>query len=315
MIVVCGEALVDMVPSKCGAEDGYVPRPGGSPSNVAVGLARLEVPVAFLGKVSSDPFGRLLRRHLETNAVDLRYVVTGTEHTTLAFVARREGEEEEYSFYSENSADRNLRPQELPATFAPEVGGIHFGSISLVLEPGASTLEACMQRERGRLLISLDPNVRPFLIDDAAAYRGRLEGWIATADLIKVSAADLGWLYPGVPPDRVAREWLELGPALVVVTRGSQGSTAHRRGAEVSAAPIPVKVVDTVGAGDSFTSGALGWLHQARRLNRTLLAQLSEAELGDLLAYAGLVSAITCTRAGADPPSAAEVAAFKQSRV
>src|ERR1700738_5264399 len=101
MIVVCGEALVDMVPSKCGPEEGYVPRPGGSPSNVAVGLARLEVPVAFLGKVSSDPFGRLLRRHLETNAVDLRYVVTGTEHTTLAFVARREGEEEEYSFYAE----------------------------------------------------------------------------------------------------------------------------------------------------------------------------------------------------------------------
>jgi fructokinase len=314
MIVVCGEALVDMVPSKCGAEDGYVPRPGGSPSNVAVGLARLEVPVAFLGKVSGDPFGRLLRRHLETNAVDLRYVVTGTEHTTLAFVARREGEEEEYSFYAENSADRNLRPQDLPATFAPGVGGIHFGSISLVLEPGAATLEACMQRERGRLLISLDPNVRPFLIEDAAAYRARLEGWVATADFIKVSAADLGWLYPGVPVDRMAREWLELGPVLVVVTRGSQGSSAHGRRAEASAAPIAVKVVDTVGAGDSFTSGALGWLHRTGRLDRTILAELSEVELGELLGYAGLVSAFTCTRAGADPPSVAELAAFAKSR-
>ena len=314
MIVVCGEALVDMVPSKCGTEDGYVPRPGGSPSNVAVGLARLEVAVAFLGKVSSDPFGRLLRGHLETNAVDLRYVVTGTEHTTLAFVERRPGEEEEYSFYAENSADRNLTPQELPATFAPEVAGIHFGSIALVLEPGAATLEACMRRERGRLLISLDPNVRPFLIGDAAAYRVRLEGWVATADLIKVSAADLGWLYPGVPADRVAREWLELGPALVVVTRGSQGSSAYGRRAEASAAPIPVKVVDTVGAGDSFTSGALGWLHRTGRLDRTPVAELSEVELGELLGYAGLVSAFTCTRAGADPPSQAELAAFARSR-
>jgi fructokinase len=314
MIVVCGEALVDMVPSKCGAEQGYVPRPGGSPSNVAVGLARLEVPVALLSKVSSDPFGRLLRGHLQTNGVDLRYLVTGTEHTTLAFVVRREGQEEEYSFYAENSADRNLRPDEMPAAFAPEVSGIHFGSISLVLQPGAATLEERMRQEQGRLLISLDPNVRPFLIDDAAAYRTRLEGWVGAADFIKVSAADLAWLYPGVPADRVAREWLEMGPALVVVTLGSQGSTAHGRRAGAAAPPVPVKVVDTVGAGDSFTSGALAWLHNTGRPDRALLAELSEAELGELLGYAGLVSAFTCTRAGADPPSQAELAEFARSR-
>ena len=310
MIVVCGEALVDMVPSACGLETGYVPRPGGSPANVAVGLGRLEVPVSFLGRVSGDPFGRLLRRHLSTNAVDLRFLSEGTEHTTLAFVERRPGAEEEYSFYSENSADRNLGPEELPETFGPEVRGLHFGSISLVLEPGATTLEKLMQREQGRLPISLDPNVRPFLIDDPATYRARLERLVATVDLIKVSAADLGWLYPGTSPARVAKDWLEQGPALVLVTLGSKGSLAQGRRASTSVASIPVEVVDTVGAGDAFTGGALAWLHRSGRMDRALLAELAEPELAELLGYANRVSALTCTRAGADPPSLKELAAF-----
>jgi fructokinase len=299
-----------MVPSVCGTEAGHVPRPGGSPANVAIGLARLEVPAAFLGRVSSDPFGRLLRRHLSTNAVDLRYVSEGPEHTTLAFVQRRPGEEEEYSFYSENSADRNLRPEELPETLPPEVRGLHFGSISLVLEPGATTLENLMKREHGRLPISLDPNVRPFVIDDPVTYRARLERLVTTVDLIKVSAADLAWLYPGTSPARVAKDWLEQGPSLVLVTLGSKGSLAQGRRASASVASVPVEVVDTVGAGDAFTGGALAWLHRNGRMDRALLAELSERELADLLGYANRVSALTCTRPGADPPSLRELAAF-----
>src|SRR6266700_832360 len=149
MVVVCGEALVDMLPATCAGGDGYVARPGGSPCNVTVGLARLDVPAAFLGRVSTDPLGGLIRRHLGSNGVDLRYVRDGSELTTLGFVHEPDGGDVQYRFYAENSADRNLTRSDLPATLGPEVAALHFGSISLVLEPVASALEHLMQRERG----------------------------------------------------------------------------------------------------------------------------------------------------------------------
>jgi fructokinase len=129
------------------------------------------------------------------------------------------------------------------------------------------------------------------------------------ADLVKLSAADAGWLYPDTPLATVARRWLELGPALVVITRGPEGSTAYGPGATAVAPPVAVEVVDTVGAGDAFTAGALAWLHRSGRLKRSELAGLSESEMVELLRHANLVAALTCTRMGADPPSLQEVAA------
>jgi fructokinase len=310
MIVVCGEALVDMVPAHCGDEPGYVPRPGGSPCNVAIGLSRLGAPTGFLSRLSTDAFGRLLRDHLERNGVDTRYVTNGGEPTTLAFVHAGRGQDVEYGFYVENSADRNLQPSDLPAALAPRVEALHFGSISLVLEPGATTLEDRMRRERGRRLISLDPNVRPRLIPDRDEYCRRLEGWVEASDLVKASAADLEWLYPDTPPDSIAQRWLETGPAAVLVTRGGEGSSAYGRRSSASARAPVVEVVDTVGAGDAFMSGTLAWLHHKQRLDPTRLAELSSEELAELLRYAGGTSALTCTRAGADPPTASELAAF-----
>jgi fructokinase len=310
MIVVCGEALVDMVPAQCGGEQSYVPRPGGSPYNVSIGLARLGAPTAYLGRLSTDVFGRLLRGHLERNGVDMRYVGSGAEHTTLAFVHAGEGQDVEYEFYLENSVDRNLAPRDLPTALAPKVEALHFGSFSLALEPGASTLEGLMKSEHGKRVITLDPNVRQRIVGDRASYRRRLEGWVAAADLVKASAADLSWLYPEQAPDRVAGTWLESGPALVVVTLGGEGSAAFGRRASASAQAPRVEVADTVGAGDSFMSGAVAWLHHHGRLDAQQLDAMDGAQLEDMLRYANRASAFTCTRAGADPPTESELAAF-----
>jgi fructokinase len=309
MILTCGEALVDMVATPWDESEVYVPRAGGSPSNVAVGLARLEVPAAFLGRISTDPFGRLIRQHLGSNRVDMRYVRDGPEHTALGFVHNSGRAEVEYTFYAEDSADRNLQASDLPETLAAEVQALHFGSFSMAREPTASTLEGFMRREVGARLVSFDPNVRPHLVGDPAAYRARLGRLVAMADLVKLSAADAAWLYPETPLATVARRWLELGPALVVVTCGPEGSTAYGPSATSSAPVASVVVKDTVGAGDAFTAGSLAWLHRSGRLERSELADLSESDLTELLRYANLVAALTCARMGADPPTQQEVAA------
>ncbi len=300
MILVAGEALVDLTPARCGDGTGYLPRPGGSPYNVALGLGRLDVPVGFLGRLSTDTFGRLLREHLQASQVSLTYVLDAEEATTLAFVHLSDDEEPEYAFYTEGTAGRVLMPEHLPVV--PEGAAMHFGSFSLALEPGASTLEGLMRRESRRRLISLDPNVRPGLVADQDAYLQRLEGLVRLADLVKVSRADLAWLYPGQAPEAVASRWLGLGPALVLVTRGKDGATALGVTAHASAATPPVTVVDTVGAGDAFTSAALAWLHRHDALDRRGLETLGAAELEALLAFANSIAADTCTRPGADPP-------------
>jgi fructokinase len=309
MIVICGEALVDLTGSRFDGVEAYVPTPGGGPYNIAIGLGRLGAPVAYLGRISRDFFGDQLRARLLASGVNRRYLRDGPEPTTLAFVHHEPGREPEYAFYAEGTADRKLLPTDLPDGFPAEVAVIHFGSLSLVLEPAASTLEALMAREYGRHLISLDPNVRPNVIGDRLAYRKRLEGWLPSVDLVKVSRADLAWLYPGEPLEPVARRWLSHGPALVVVTLGPDGSTAFTSAGVRQVDGVKVDVVDTVGAGDAFMSGLLARLYELGLLHRSRL-EAPPAELGEVLQYAILVSALTCTRAGAEPPARSEVAAW-----
>jgi fructokinase len=308
MVVVCGEGLIDMVPARCTGGAGYLPRPGGSPLNVAIGLARLDVPVAFLGRLSRDRFGRRLVQHLRDNAVELRHLSDGPEGSILAFVHNEPGQEAQYVFYSENSADRNLLPGDLPDSFDDDVTTIHFGSISLMVEPSASTLEHCMRREHGARLVTLDPNVRAQLIADPDSYRRRLEGWVRLSDLVKVSRADLEWLYPAASVDHVAQLWQGLGAGVVLVTLGVDGAVAFGPGATATQPAFPVHVVDTVGAGDAFTAGALAWLYHASLLERRALQSITAGGMNALLGYANKVSALTCTRSGADPPRIDELA-------
>ncbi|MGB9857586.1 MAG: carbohydrate kinase family protein [Dictyoglomaceae bacterium] len=302
MILICGEALIDFTPVKLGKENGYVPHPGGSPYNVAITLGRLKAYVSFLGKISEDVFGEILVSFLKENNVDLRYLLRGKEPTTLAFVIIGPDNEPHFVFYGDNSADSSLKVEELPSSFPSDVTLIHFGSISLVREPTASTLEKLMEREKGRVLISLDPNVRPILISDKERYIKKLEKWISWTNLVKVSKVDLGWLYPGKSLKEIAENWLSLGPELVVITMGAQGSKAFSKEGFVEVPALKVNVVDTVGAGDSFMGGLLYWFWRSGKLNIRDFKKLSLKDIEDGLKFASKVAGLTCTRAGANPP-------------
>jgi len=309
MILVCGEALIDLVPVPAGDELVYVARAGGSSFNVAMGLGRLGAPVGFLGRISTDRFGRMLRGRLEADGVDCGLVEDGDEPTTLAVVQIEAGSEPAYAFYGEGTADRMFGAGHAPAELPDEVTAIHLGSISMVREPGASAFEAVMRREHGRRVLTLDPNIRASLVGERTAYLERLEGWVSLADVVKVSRADLDWLYPGMEPDAAAAAWLARGPGLVVVTKGHEGVLGMTARDRVEVAGTPVVVSDTVGAGDAFTSGVLARLHATGRLERSSVRDISADALRDCLAFANKAAAITCTRAGAQPPTLAEMEA------
>jgi len=307
-VVVAGDALIDLTPTTTvRGHPAYEPHPGGSCLNIAVGLGRLGVPTAFLARLSSDAFGQMLRTHLAASGVQGGYFVDTDDLTTLAAVHLRDGRAT-YSFHAVGAADRGLLPQHLRPL--PTGAALHLGSIALALEPVASTLEELMRAEAGRRVISLDPNVRPGLIKDREAYLHRFEGWLPLVDIVKLSAEDLSWLYPDRPHDKVVAGWHAAGVLLVIVTHGEEGASASTPVAAASVATRSVAVVDTVGAGDAFMSGALAHLHERRLLARGALQSLDAAGLTELLETACLVAADTCTRAGAEPPRRRDLAAL-----
>ncbi len=303
MILCCGEALIDFVPLP--GMRAYGPYPGGSVFNIAVGLGRLQAPVRFFCRLSTDFFGDLLLDTLIENGVDTTLCPRSSDPSTLAFVSLPgdEGEEPRYMFYANDSADRLLTSAMLP-TLAPQIKALHFGSISLVMEPGATALETLMQRESGRRVISLDPNVRPGLIDDREVYRRRFERWVGWVDILRLSTVDFDFLYPDQPHQPIIARWFDLGLSLCIITKGADGAegiTANGVTAE-SAAP-KVTVADTVGAGDTFLAAALAYLQQEDLLyQREKLRGLTAEHLEACLAYAGRAAAINCSRQGANPP-------------
>jgi fructokinase len=305
MILCCGEALVDFVPMQ-GSKPGYQPVPGGSSYNTSVALSRLGVPVSFFSKVSKDFFGEMLISYLHSNGVETGMVLRSDQPTTLAFVSLPEGEaaEPQFAIYATGAADRSLSVDELPVELPPAVRHLHFGSISLVLEPGASAHEALMKREKDRLTLSLDPNIRPALIPDRDAYRRRFESWLRMMDVVRLSLADLSWLYPGEEAERVAQSWLERGLSMCVLTKGSQGAVAFTgRGIRAQVEAPATRVVDTVGAGDTFAAAVLAYLHETGRIGKLeSITDLSQAELRACLEFAARAASINCTRPGADPP-------------
>jgi fructokinase len=305
MILVCGEALIDLV------AEGEVLRPhlGGGPFNVAVALGHLDVPVGFCSRISTDHFGRQLRRRLHVSGVDPRYLLSGDEPTPLALVQVGPGGEAEYGFYLQGTSDGQITPSSLPPLDG-SVSVLHFGTLSLVTEPTASTFQGLMAREAGRRLIVLDPNVRPGVIGDRATYLARFEAWLSVSDVVKLSDADAAWLYPDLDIDDVCERVLEQGPCLVAVTLGPAGATIRSASARASVDPLPIIVVDTVGAGDSFGAGVLRWLWESDALTRTAIESLNQSQLLSLVTFANSVAALVCSRAGASPPTMDEVRAF-----
>ncbi|MDA3948013.1 MAG: carbohydrate kinase [Spirochaeta sp.] len=307
MIVHTGEALIDFFSTALtNGKLAFVPVPGGSPYSTAVATARLGVPSAFLGKISDDFFGDTLVSTLLTNGVDTRFVLRGPEPTTLAFVRSTRSRDVEYAFFANSAADRAFLPEEIPS-LPPEVTAIQFGSISLIGDPVGTSVLELVRRERGRRVLSFDPNIRANLVEDETAYRRRLAEAVSLSTVIKISDEDLAWMSTGVSQEDAVTELLKAGVQLVVVTAGADGATAYTASEEVRVAARQVAVVDTVGAGDSFHGGILAWLHTAGRLDNNTIGKLSTAELAEMLAYAASVSAITCSRAGNDPPRADEL--------
>ena len=311
MILVCGEALIDLVPIVANGETAYAPRTGGSQFNVAIGLGRLGVPVGFFGRVSNDPFGRLLFDRLLADGVDCSHLVTGREPTALAIVHLAPGEEPHFRFYGDGAADCMLAADDAPtrAVLDRGVHALHFGSISLIREPGSAAYEWLMRRESGHRVLSLDPNVRPGLIRDRTSYSELLERLVALADIVKVSRADLSWLYPDRRPLEAAADWLSRGPSLVVMTRGEAGAIGMTPSASVDLPGKAVKVLDTVGAGDAFTAGLLGSLDLRGLLELAALRALAPDDLRACLEFANRAASITCARSGAEPPTLAHVQA------
>jgi fructokinase len=300
VVVVAGDALIDLTPTRTvRGHLAYEPHPGGSCLNVAVGLGRLGVPTAFLARLSHDAFGQMLRTQLADSGVQPTYFIDTDDLTTLAAVHLRGGQPT-YTFHAENAADRGLLPEHLRPL--PEGAALHLGSIALVLEPVASTLEGLLRREAGRRIVSLDPNVRPGLIVDRVRYLDRFEGWMRLVDILKMSTEDLAWLYPRTPEAEVRAAWHAAGVPLVLVTHGEHGAVASTPLGSASLEAPQVAVVDTVGAGDAFTSGVLTHLHDRGLLVRDALRTLDASALIELLQAACLVAADTCTRAGAEPP-------------
>ncbi len=306
-ILVTGEALVDFFPTQCGDKQGFIPIPGGSPCNVAVGLGRLGVPVSFLTRISKDRLGRLLEAHLAYSNVSLDYLSKGSEPSTLSFVQSDGDGEPAFGFYGENTADAGLTPDLVPAQLPSDTEAIHFGSLAMIRQPIGSTLTSLMEREYEKRLISLDPNIRPDQVDDRDDYLARLQHWLNLADLVKASVSDIDYLYPGMEPDAVAKKWLALGPRLVVITKGPHGAMAYTLSQTTTVSGIKINLNDSVGAGDAFTAGLLAWLHKHEQLDRKRLPRISRAELTAALTYATRIAAITCTRLGADPPWESEL--------
>lgn len=310
MFTVIGEALLDMVQPVPGGA--FSPRPGGGPMNIAVGLKRLGHPTALMARLSTGALGDIVRHHIEGNELELATCVSTIEQTTLAFATLDEERRASYEFYVEGTADWGWTDEEL-GSLPPEAAAVHTGSLAAFLAPGADAVLARWQRwnAEGRLLLSFDPNVRPALVGPRPEAVSRVERFVAASHVVKASDEDLEWLYPDQPPDEAVRRWAQIGPELVVMTRGADGCLAVRRdgGAVLERPGRSVAVVDTIGAGDAFESGLLSGLADATDLQPGGVERLSDEDLLTVLDRAIWVSALTCQREGADPPTRAEYAA------
>lgn len=301
MIVVGGEALIDRIHNGDGTQRAA---PGGGPFNTARGLARLGVPTAFLGRLSEDVFGRELATLLRSEGVSLELASIGPEPTTIAIADVGDEGFAEYEFLVQGTSAPNLTPEMVPEQFGADVGALHVGTLGLILEPMASTLAELASRERGRRLVMLDPNIRVGLIPDAD-YRERLKTAISQSTIVKASEADLAWIYPGLDHELAAEEILRAGVSLIVVTLGARGAFGAHRSSRIHVDAPRVDVVDTIGAGDAFGAAFLAWLHDHGALGPTL--SLEPEELKAALEFACLAGALTCTRAGAEPPWKSEM--------
>lgn len=304
VIVVAGEALVDLVVDPDG---GIAAIPGGGPYNTARTIARLGQAVTFVGRISTDRFGRELREHLVRDGVATDGVIATDDPTTLAVAELDEHGQAQYRFYAEGTSAAGLTTIDAAAAMAGSVTALHVGTLGLVMEPIGTTIERLVDEAGPEILVMLDPNGRPSATPDAAAFRARIDRIARRADVVKVSADDLRFLAPDEAPEATIDRLFGLGVRVVLRTDGGHDVEVRTSSGRASISVPVVEVVDTVGAGDAFGGGFLAsWVGAG--LGRDELASL------DLVCASGRVAvrvaALSCARPGADPPTLAELEAF-----
>jgi len=307
-VAVAGEVITDLVPAD--GEGVFRAAPGGSPGNVAVGLARLDVRARMLARLSDDVLGRRLRAHLEGNGVDLSHAMHAAEPSSLAIVVLQPDGSAAYDFRVDGTADWQWTHEEV-AHAVDGVEALHVGSLAVTTPPGGAVLRRLAARAAADVTVSFDPNVRHLLMGPREEVLAVVHELLGVVDVVKASDEDVAWLEPGRTPAEVAAEWLSHGPALVVITRGGDGAVAAGASAGPLSRPgMAVEVADTVGAGDSFMAALLAGLARRGLLgaeHREALRAMTADEVGALVDQCIEVSAITCSRPGADPPRVAEL--------
>ena len=307
MFVVAGEALMDVftgatTPTGIALDA----RIGGSPLNVAFGLARMGQRVAFLGGISDGELGNRLADALRAEGVSLDAVHRSAAPTTLSLIGVDARGVPEYAFYGTGAADRTL-PLAALQRMPGDARLLHVGSYTMVVGETAATQRALIDQVRGRAVVSYDPNLRLNVEPDLAVWRATLEWMLPRTDVLKLSDEDLGLLYPGIDPAAFAADCLGKGAGLVALTRGGKGAFAWHASGICNVPPVPVDVIDTVGAGDTFQAALLTRLDELGALSPAGVRGMAAGTLLDAMRFASEAAAITCSRRGADLPRRAEL--------
>ena len=271
------------------------------PSNTAKSLSKLGIDTQFIGGISSDQYGQVVKSDLVDVGVKLDYVKYSDKPTCLAIVSLSNSGSATYEFVIENTATFDFTHDWLPNPQTDRPSLLHIGTLAIAIEPGASVLFEWAQSVAKVAPIVFDPNIRPAVVSDRAQYVAQVERWVAISSAVKVSDDDIKWLYPSLNVGQVINDWLKKGPSLVVVTHGVKGITGYRKGEVVSVEAVKVKVADTVGAGD--TVGAI----LVEAIVKYGLDSLTGARLETMLKRAAKAAAITVSRVGANPPTSEEL--------
>ena len=309
MFVVAGEALMDVftgatTPTGIALDA----RIGGSPLNVAFGLARMGRPTAFLGGLSNGELGERLADALRAEGVSLDAVHRSAAPTTISLIGVDAKGVPEYSFYGTGAADRTL-PLAALERMPAAARALHVGSYTMVVGDTAQTQRALIERVAGKMLVSYDPNLRLNVEPDIEVWRATLAWMLPHVDVLKLSDEDLGLLYPGIDPATFAADCLAKGAGLVALTRGGEGAIAWHASGSVETAPVKVDVIDTVGAGDTFQAALLTRIDELGALTPAGVRGMAGKLLADAMRFATDAAAITCSRRGADLPRRAELGA------
>jgi fructokinase len=309
MIICIGEAVIDLFQTPVeGLGDTFLPLPGGCAYNASIAIGRLKTPVAFLGRLSNSFFGEIQLKRLKENNVRDDLVIRCEQNTILAFIKTEEGKEPQYAFYEDGTGDRFLSTEELPV-LPVETSCIVFGSISMTMEPIASTIETLITGESKRIVTAFDPNIRPFMIKDRDAYIKRFERLAGVSTIVKISLEDFEFIKPNPNPQDALEKLVAMGSKLAILTLGPNGAIAALRCKNGNVIKTGVEginvpnLVDTVGAGDTFIGAFLAWLEMRGMMSRNAIDNLTEIELNEALAFANKAAAFVCARHGAQPPT------------